>query len=332
MKTKVLKPTPVNLRRMAAHLRRGGIVAVPTETVYGLAANALDAAACRRIFRAKKRPSFDPLIVHVLNPAEAKKLAVWNEAAETLASRFWPGPLTIVLPKQTVVPGIVTSGLESVALRCPDHPVMRRLLTLAGLPLAAPSANPFGAVSPTSADHVVAGLGNRIPFVLDGGVCEIGVESTIVDLRDPRRPVVLRPGKIGPAELSRLLRRQRVRRVAGAKSTAPDAPGMLARHYSPKVRLILVSAGKMHSASRRIGDREAVIFYRRPKRRRSNEDHRVRWLTESNATDAARALYRVLREMDQPGFRQVKVELAPRAAGAIGEAINDRLRRAAGRG
>ncbi|HWA07830.1 MAG TPA: L-threonylcarbamoyladenylate synthase, partial [Opitutaceae bacterium] len=204
---RILRGTPRNLARLAAALRRGELVAVPTETVYGLAANALDARACRRIFRAKGRPAHDPLIVHLATTDELAQVAVPNASALKLARKFWPGPLTMVLPKTSAVPAVVSAGRPSVAVRQPSHPLFRRLLRLSGVPLAAPSANAFGYVSPTTAAHVQAGLGRRIGYILDGGPSAIGLESTIVDLRDPRKPRLLRPGAITRAQLERVLGR-----------------------------------------------------------------------------------------------------------------------------
>jgi L-threonylcarbamoyladenylate synthase len=203
---RVLRGTPRNIALLARALRRGQLVAVPTETVYGLAANALSPAACAAIFRAKGRPANDPLIAHIHDLAQLDQLAHRNPAVEKLARAFWPGPLTIVLPKKPIVPDIATSGLPSVAIRMPAHPLFRALLKKCALPLAAPSANPFGYISPTRAAHVRDGLGKKIPRILDGGECAIGLESTIVDLRDPRRPAILRPGKISAKQIARVLR------------------------------------------------------------------------------------------------------------------------------
>mgnify|MGYP003348533482 FL=1 len=202
---RIVRGTARQLAALAAALRRGEIVGVPTETVYGLAANALDAVACRKIFRAKGRPTTDPLIVHLPSAHDLAGVAVPNAAAYRLAAAFWPGPLTIVLPKRAVVPDIVSAGLPSVAVRVPAHPLFRRLLRLAEVPLAAPSANPFGYVSPTAAEHVRAGLGQKVRVILDGGPCAVGLESTIVDLRDPAKPRLLRPGAVTRAQLERVL-------------------------------------------------------------------------------------------------------------------------------
>lgn len=330
MPARLLSPTDRNLRLAAAALRRGRLVALPTETVYGLAADALDARACRRIFTAKRRPAHDPLIVHVAGLREAAQLAELNPAARILARTFWPGPLTLVLPKRPVVPAIVTSGHATVALRSPAHPVARRLLRLAGIPLAAPSANPFGYVSPTTAAHVQDGLGDRIEFIIDGGPCGIGVESTIVDASDPRRLRVLRPGVISAAALRAALRRGGLSaRVAGPakdKTTKPVAPGMLDQHYSPRRPLSVVA--RLTPAIRRAADEStALIFWRRPTgARRANES----WLsTRGSPYEASRNLYARLREADAGGFRRIVVEAPPAGSGAAGLAIADRLRRAA---
>ena len=202
---RILKGTPRNLELLARRLRAGDIVGVPTETVYGLAADALNPTACRKIFEAKGRPVSDPLIVHLHSLHDLAKVAVANSAALKLAETFWPGPLTLVLPKLEVVPSIVSAGLPSVAVRVPAHPLFRRLLKLVGRPLAAPSANPFGYISPTTAEHVRSGLGTKIRYILDGGASGIGLESTIVDLRNPAKPRLLRPGAITREQLTETL-------------------------------------------------------------------------------------------------------------------------------
>ncbi len=215
---RVYRGTPRQLSFLARRLRAGELVAVPTETVYGLAADAFNARACRRIFTVKGRPASDPLIVHLASVRDLARVAIPNEAARRLAAAFGRGPLTQVLPKAAAVPDVVSAGLPSVAVRLPAHPLFRRLLRLAGTPLAAPSANPFGYVSPTTAAHVQRGLGRKIRHILDGGPAKVGLESTIIDLRDPRRPRLLRPGGISHADLVRALGRpvSRPRRRASA--------------------------------------------------------------------------------------------------------------------
>lgn len=326
---KTYRGTPRNLARLARVLRDGGLVAVPTETVYGLAANALDAAACRRIFRAKGRPANDPLIVHIHSLEQLELIAETHPAAHRLAQAFWPGPLTIVLPKHPIVPGVVSSGLPSVAVRMPGHPLFRRLLKRAGVPLAAPSANPFGYVSPTSAAHVAAGLGKKISHILDGGTCPIGVESTIVDLRDPKAPQLLRPGAVTRAELERVLGTRVRTRSARPRATtaAAVAPGLLARHYSPHTTAVLHDRISRNAIARTRAD-EAWIFIAKP---RETAGAHVFWLSERGGLrEAARNLFHTLRLVDERGFRRLHLE---RARGdGLADAINDRLERAAGRG
>lgn len=326
MNTRVHPPTLIALRRLAAALRRGDLVAIPTETVYGLAANALDARACRKIFTAKRRPADDPLIVHVTDLRAADRLAEFNEVARVLARAFWPGPLTLVLPKRACVPAIVTSGQSTVAVRAPAHPLARKLLQLARLPLAAPSANPFGYVSPTTAAHVLDGLRGRIPHVLDGGACHVGVESTIVDVSDPTRLVVLRPGVIAAADLRAALARAGWGVKIGKKAREQTlAPGLLDQHYSPHTPLTLVAR-----APRPIDARTGVIYWQRPRKVAAGAN--IFALTRHGAPDdAARSLYAALRAADAGGFAAIVCEKAPARAGALGEAINDRLRRAAGK-
>jgi L-threonylcarbamoyladenylate synthase len=327
---RIFKATPRNLALLARRLQAGDLVAVPTETVYGLAGNALDPRACAKIFRAKGRPAQDPLIVHIHSFQQLAQLCNPNETALRLAEAFWPGPLTLVLPKNNSVPDIVTAGRDSVAIRMPGHRLFRRLLKLAGLPLAVPSANPFGYLSPTTAEHVREGLGSKISYILDGGPAQIGVESTIVDLRDPQRPAILRPGGITAAELDRHLGQpltQVKRRIA--TSTSPKgqiAPGLLARHYSPRTPLTLHSrlAPVVNAKSK---PDEAFVYLRRPD---DNPAPNVFWLdAKGDLAGIARRLFATLRRIDAMNFRRIHVE-RPAAIG-LGVAINDRLTRAAAR-
>jgi L-threonylcarbamoyladenylate synthase len=322
MPARIHRPTPSNLRYLAGVLRRGGLVAIPTETVYGLAAHALDAKACRAIFRAKGRPANDPLIVHVPDLAHAEELAEFNDAARRLARRFWPGPLTLVLPKKACVPGIVTSGGQTVALRSPAHPLARKLLELSGMPLAAPSANPFSYISPTSAAHVQQGLGTRISHILDGGNCTIGVESTVLDLTSPARPRILRPGAISAEQLARALKTKVTTvRHASKRGGRLLAPGLLEKHYSPRTPLRLTGRPGGPTAG------TAIIFLRRPAGKIAGGTY---WLSRRGALEEiARNLYRVLREADAGGHRAILIEKLPPTAGGLAAAINDRLKRAA---
>lgn len=329
MPARVHAPTPKNLRLLAAALRRGELVAIPTETVYGLAAHALDAQACRRIFTAKRRPAHDPLIVHVTDLPAAELLAEFNDAARVIARHFWPGPLTLVLQKKTVVPGIVTSGQDTVALRSPAHPLARRLLKLAGIPLAAPSANLFGYVSPTMAEHVRLGLGKRIKHILDGGACRVGVESTIISVSSNGALRVLRPGAICVTELLAVLRRAGLKgRVLRGKMPSPVlAPGLLDQHYSPHTPLAITR--RITSALRKSATKDtALIFQRKPRAVGAN----IFWLSATGKlNDVAHALYAELRQADAGKFTRMIVEAAPKTGGAMAAAINDRLTRAAGK-
>lgn len=253
-------PDPAVIAEAAAVLRAGGLVAFPTETVYGLGADALNAAAVRRIFQAKGRPSFNPLIAHVADAAAARALvAHWPEAAERLAAAFWPGPLTLVLPKRDVVPDEVTAGLPAVAVRMPAHPVARALLAAAGTPVAAPSANRFTELSPTLARHVEKALGDRVDLILDGGPTTVGIESTVVDLTGPR-PALLRPGTLSPEAIAGVLGAPLAEAEAPARADAPRlAPGMVERHYAPRAAVWLFDPGERGGVAARLAtQREAA--------------------------------------------------------------------------
>jgi L-threonylcarbamoyladenylate synthase len=290
-------------------LRRGGLVAIPTETVYGLAADASNEAAVRRIFAVKGRPADHPLIVHV---ADARQIDDWAvevpETARVLARAFWPGPLTLLLPRGPRVLDVVTGGRPTIGLRVPAHPLTAALLASFGAGIAAPSANRFGRVSPTAAAHVLADLGDDVDLVLDGGPCTIGVESTIVDCTlDP--PMILRPGAITAEQLDAALGSAVSRHASGPAR----APGMIAAHYAPRARVELVA-----------DDEDAE---------RALAAHRLSGLTAgrldapSDLDDVARRLYAALRGADDAHLDVLVVVLAPEAG--IGVAINDRLRRAA---
>lgn len=327
LRARLYRPTAANMIFLARVLARGGLVAAPTETVYGLAADALNVKACKAIFKAKDRPITDPLIVHVDTLARARRIAVLSPEALKIAKAFWPGPLTMVLPKQPGVPAIVTSGLTSVAVRMPDHPLFRRLIRLSGCPLAAPSANPFGYVSPTTAEHVKAGLGKRIRHILDGGSSEIGVESTILDLRDPFHPAILRPGAISRKALQAVLGR----RVGGSpqkilpNKNALPAPGMLKSHYSPRTPVNLLNKVTRTQINEIPAD-EAVLLQVKPAYLTQNN---VFWLTANGELPkAAHILFSILRQLDNENWRKINAEVAP-GRSALALAINDRLTRAA---
>ncbi|OYW47160.1 MAG: threonylcarbamoyl-AMP synthase [Sphingomonadales bacterium 12-68-11] len=309
--TERLTADAAGIARAAAILRGGGLVAVPTETVYGLAARADSEAAVAAIYRAKGRPEFNPLIVHVASLAMARSLADLSRDAERLVERFWPGPLTLVVPRQGKgVDAAVTAGLPTVALRMPDHPAMRALLDTLGLPLAAPSANRSGAVSPTTAEHVAATLAGRIDAILDAGPCARGVESTIVALRHGGGWQMLRPGPIVEAEIAALLGAPL---AAGAGGV--EAPGQLASHYSPgkPVRLGAVAAETG----------EFLIGF-------GTCPGDCNLAPDGDLASAAARLYACLHEAAASPKPRVAVADIPDAG--IGAAINDRLRRAAAPG
>src|SRR6187551_72379 len=318
MSAKIFSPTLPNLRRLAKALQRGELVAIPTETVYGLAGHALDTKACRAIFSAKGRPANDPLIVHVSDLAHAEELAEFNNTARRIARKFWPGPLTLVLPRKACVPDIVTSGGDTVALRAPAHPLARKLLQLARVPLAAPSANPFSYISPTSAAHVQQGLGRRIQHILDGGESAVGVESTVLDLTNPAKPVILRPGAIDEKMLGRFLRRTvRVRTGTKPKGLL-KAPGLLERHYSPRTPLSLMRQPVAATAH------HAVILQRKPAGK--IPPHTYSLSARGALAEIAHNLYRVLRDTDAAGYRSIIIEPVPPTTGGLAAAINDRIR------
>ncbi len=295
----------------AALIRRGRLVAFPTETVYGLGANALDAEAVARIFEAKGRPRTSPLIVHVSSIEMARTLVTdWPPEAETLARAFWPGPLTLVLPKQAQVPDIVTAGLGTVGVRMPAHPMAQELIRESGVPIAAPSANRFTEVSPTTAEHVRQSLGDRVDCILDGGPTQVGIESTVLSLA--QSPRLLRPGMISQAEIEELI--GPIERVAGKQEGAHESPGMHERHYSPRTRVILGEPPR--------DGRGAYLW-------RTRELPAARLVRMPEDAEAyAAVLYAQLHALDAAGLDWIAIEPPPEDQEWV--AIRDRLRRAAG--
>jgi len=344
--TEVLRVDPHNpdrsvIARAADCLRRGGLVAFPTETVYGLGAHALDRSAIRRIFAAKGRPANDPLIVHVTSlDAAAPLVAAIPEAARRLAAAFWPGPLTMVLQKSESVPDEVTAGLVTVAVRAPSHPVARCLLDAAGVPVAAPSANLFSRPSPTRASHVIADLDGRIEIVLDGGATSIGVESTVVDLSaDP--PTILRSGAIGAELLRQLLPNLRIERsLALPSDDAMTAPGMLAKHYSPRTPLVLHTGNRSDAlralqldAQERLdhGERIVVLAYTGDMAELDGlAVLMVELGSEADPEAIAQRLYAALRESDDLAANTILVR-SLNTDHPLSAAIHDRLERASTR-
>ncbi len=311
-------PAAENIERAAALIRAGGVVAFPTETVYGLGASAFDALAVARVFELKARPRFDPLIVHFATLTEVESLAAsFPRAAQKLAEQFWPGPLTLVLPKHPIVPDIVTAGLASVAIRQPDHPVALALIRAAGVPIAAPSANQFGRTSPTTAAHVDEQFDERLELILDGGSCRVGVESTIVSFVGPT-PVLLRPGgvpledieaAIGPVAMS------------ASEGEGPLAPGQLPNHYAPRTPLMIREVFDSQPGAERIG----LLSFRRPLD--SAGLAAVEILSEQgDLREAAANLFAAIRRLDALRLDLIIAEPVPEAG--LGMAIMDRLRRA----
>ncbi len=299
----------------AALLRGGALVAFPTETVYGLGADATQDMAVARIFEAKGRPRFNPLIAHFASAEAAEAEVVFDARARALAARFWPGPLTLVLPRRAAsrVALLCSAGLDTQAVRVPDHPVALALLEAVGRPLAAPSANPSGRVSPTTAAHVVEGLGGRVAQVLDGGPCRVGLESTVVDLSEAS-PRLLRPGAISRAALEEALGVEVARSAAGA---ALKGPGMLESHYAPRLPV------RLNAATARPG--EAFLAFGAPAPAGAVRAEQLSAAGE--LTEAAARLFAALRRLDVA--EAVGIAVAPIPEEGLGEAINDRLRRAA---
>ena len=319
------EPSEANVARAAEILARGGLVAFPTETVYGLGANALDAQACARIFEVKRRPHFDPLIVHVPSVEVAEALCTGFDArARALAEAFWPGPLTLVVPKAEIVPAIVTSGQTTVALRAPSHPVAIALLRAARVPIAAPSANLFGYISPTAAEHVDRQLGSQVPLILDGGPCELGLESTILDLTGERVELL----RAGALEVERIESVIGQRLSAAPREARPKAPGQLERHYSPHTRFVLLDepARAANTAAR-----AGLLAFRAPGADVSATYRHVEILSPSgDLREAAARLFAALHRLDSADLDVIFAEPVP--LDGLGLAIADRLRRAAARG
>jgi L-threonylcarbamoyladenylate synthase len=312
-----------DLEQALAFLTAGQLVGIPTETVYGLAGNALNEAAVAEIFAVKKRPNFDPLIVHVANPGQIVDFVLdFPFAAQKLAQHYMPGPLTLLLPKKAIIPDLVTAGSDLVAIRVPAHPLTHALLEKLPFPLAAPSANPFGYISPTTAVHVVQQLGHSIPYVLDGGPCEVGVESTILgfegDLATVYRkgglPIEAIEAVIGPVQ------------VREHSSSNPQAPGMLKSHYAPHTSFILGDLDAL--IAQHVQAKVGVISFQTSFSKIPPE-RQITLSPSGNFNEAAQHLFAAMRQLDAMGLDLILAEPLPEKD--LGRAINDRLRRAAAR-
>lgn len=303
---------------------QGECVALPTETVYGLAADALNTEALKKVFLIKGRPLIDPLIVHVLDIEALKKVAEYDARLEKV-KHFWPGPLTVVLRRKSCVPDLVTANQETVAVRIPAHPLFREILTITNRPLAAPSANPFGYVSPTRASHVRDSLAERCPWIIDGGPSLHGLESTIIDLSSPNKVRLLRPGPITLESLRENLGEVEVVTRVASTQEAQAAPGMLERHYSPSTRVELFAHGSLPAAPEK---NSAILLLSR--RSHFSTEAELFYLSENDSiTEAAANLFDLLRKLDTRGFSKIYVERAHPVG--LGVAYNDRLTRAAAR-
>jgi len=322
LKTQILPADEAAVAQAAECLKAGGLVAFPTETVYGLGADATNAAAIARLYEAKGRPSFNPLIAHVGDIASALKIAHFNITARRLAGHFWPGPLTLVLPKTSDCPvaELATAGLETIAVRLPAHPLAHAILRAFGGPVVAPYANLSGHVSPTAADHVASDLDGLIDLIIDGGPVSVGVESTIVGCFEA--PMLLRPGGLAREEIERLLGQPLARppQDEPAETGQPLAPGMLASHYAPHTRV------RLDAASVETG--EALLAFGPAAVPGMESASAVMNLSaRGNLAEAAVNLFCYLRALDATGARAIAVMPVPHQG--LGEAINDRLRRAA---
>lgn len=318
-----LEPDEGILGRAADVLRGGGLVAFPTETVYGLGVNALDPEAVARLYAAKGRPGHNPLIVHLSDRAHAQRLLgssaeSWPDHAEALAERFWPGPFTLVLPRPPHIPDIVTAGLDSVAVRVPDHPVARKLIEISGLPLAAPSANRSGAISPTRAEHVRASLGDAVDLILDAGPTHVGIESTVVGLSPPR---LLRRGHVGRAAIESIVGPVvDLTTAAETDPTTPPSPGMALRHYAPEAEVVLVAAGDEHALARAMQPGAGAIL----RSLTSDAEHVV--ILADDPEGYARQLYAAMHRLDARCTTLV-IEAVPDDEDWA--AVRDRIERAA---
>lgn len=300
-------------------LERGELVAIPTETVYGLAGNALDSVAVAKIFQVKERPQFDPLIVHVPDLDHAEKYTTTiPPMARKLAATFWPGPLTFLLQKKVIIPDLVTSGLDTVGVRCPDHALTRSLLRELPFPLAAPSANPFGYVSPTTPMHVQDQLGEKIQYILDGGACDVGIESTIVGF-DGDEVIVYRAGGLSIESIEKIAGSVQVQTHSVSN---PKAPGQLKSHYAPRKKVVV---GDIPTLIAQYPDSGVLSFTNDYQR-----DYQFILSSTSSIEEAARNLFTALRTLDKQPISTIVTEFVPNEG--LGRAINDRLRRAAAEG
>lgn len=312
-----------DIERAKQLLKSGDLVAIPTETVYGLAGNALNPEAVALIFETKNRPSFDPLILHTSSMDRVGDfVSSFPEKLKILAENFWPGPLTLLLPRKPIVPDLVTSGLERVAVRVPKHPLTLALLESLDFPLAAPSANPFGYISPTKPEHVEAQLGQKISYILDGGPCEVGLESTIVGIEGDE-VVIYRLGGLEISEIEKLVGPVKIK---DHSSSNPSAPGQLESHYAPRKPFVLGDLKVLVKENLEKGIDFAVLSFSELFPEISPEKQ-IALSRERNLHEAAKNLFSAMRKLDEGNSAVILAELLPEEG--LGKAINDRLKRAA---
>ena len=317
--TVILKYTPEAIKSAAQTIKNGGIVAFPTETVYGVGASAFDPDAIIRIYEIKKRPRFDPLIVHISSLADLEELTLGiDKQCATLIEKFWPGPLTLVLNKSSNVPDIVTAGLNTIAVRMPDHKIALELVTESGVPIAAPSANMFGSLSPTAAEHVIKQLGEKVDIIIDGGKTKIGVESTILDMTG--EPTILRPGGVSVEDIEKIIGKVKILTY----KKRPSSPGQLPKHYAPRIPLKIIENGDSISVNTH---NAGLIAFKKPPKKVNFKKVEVLSPT-GDLKEAAGNLFSILHRLESSGVEMIYVEKVPEVG--LGVAIMDRLRKAGG--
>ena len=329
----ILSCSDSDIEKAAAAIAEGGLVAFPTETVYGLGADAFNPSALAKVFEAKNRPRFDPLIIHIAEKTALSRIVdtdsleyAVRERLSLLAEQLWPGPLTLILPKKAEVPGLATAGLAAAAVRFPAHPVAQKLIMFSTGAVAAPSANPFGCLSPTRASHVKEQLGEKVDYIIDGGKTQVGVESTVLDITG-ERPRLLRPGGTTREAIEAVIGEVELCSEAQAGGGAQLSPGQLKSHYAPKTRLVLCRMGELASLPYKPG--EGRLYFSNPANTpdftASQENFRV-LSQKGDLCEAAANLFDMLHELDSLGLSIIMAEEAP--GHGLGLAINDRLRRA----
>jgi len=330
--TELIKVTPENisdLKKAGEIIKKGGLVAFPTETVYGIGANGLDGDAVKNIFKAKGRPSDNPLILHIADFEEAENIGEMNSTAKIIGEKFWPGPITIVVNKKQNVPDAVTAGLNTVAIRMPSHYIARQIIKYAGVPIAAPSANISGKPSPTCAKHVIEDLNGKVDMIIDGGRCDIGIESTVIDTTG-EKPLILRPGGITYEQLKEILPNVEVEQHTRVENPAykPRSPGMKYKHYAPKAKVIVFEGNALEKIEEELKicaakNKKAGVFC--SDNSNYTADLIIKWGTTPK--DMAQRVFWALREFDEKGMDVILCEMPDKCG--IGMGVRNRLYKAA---